>query len=105
VIYLPEAAYIATPFYSKIKCEPSWKWPLREEPLDNYDLFYVWDGYGEVTVNGISYIVGKGSCFLFHPGDYTSAIHDKQNPLTLTYIHFNFTEHPKLIPATYRQLT
>jgi AraC family transcriptional regulator, arabinose operon regulatory protein len=102
---LPEAAYLATPFYSKIKCEPTWKWPLREEPLENYDLFYVWDGSGEVTVNKTSYPVGKGSCFLFRPGDYTSASHDKLNPLVLTYIHFNLMEQPELIPATYRQIT
>ncbi|QGQ96715.1 AraC family transcriptional regulator [Paenibacillus psychroresistens] len=105
MIYLPEAAYLPTPFYSKIKCEPTWKWPQRELPLSNYDLFYVWEGTGEVIVNGTSYSVGKGSCFLFKPGDYTSASHDKQHPLVLTYIHFNFLEQPNLIPSTYRQLS
>jgi AraC family transcriptional regulator, arabinose operon regulatory protein len=105
MIDLPEAAYLATPFFSKIKCEPTWKWSLREKPLVNYDLFYVWDGSGEVIVNKTSYPVGKGSCFLFRPGDYTSANHDKLNPLVLTYIHFNLIEQPKLIPSTYRQFT
>jgi AraC family transcriptional regulator of arabinose operon len=105
MINLPEAAYLATPFYSKIKCEPTWKWSLREESLKNYDLFYVCDGSGEVSVNKTSFPVGKGSCFLFRPGDYTSASHDKLNPLVLTYIHFNLIEQPKLIPSTYRQIT
>jgi AraC family transcriptional regulator, arabinose operon regulatory protein len=105
MINLPETAYLATPFYSKIKCEPAWKWPLRQEPLENYDLFYVWEGSGEVTVNKTVFSVGKGSCFLFRPGDYTSASHDKQNPLVLTYIHFNLVEQPELIPSTYRQIT
>jgi AraC family transcriptional regulator of arabinose operon len=105
MINLPEAAYLATPFFSKIKCEPTWKWSLREEPLENYDLFYIWDGSGEVTVNKTSYPVGKGSCFLFRPGDNTSASHDKQYPLVLSYIHFKLMEQPELIPATYRQIT
>lgn len=101
---LPEARFIATHFFSKIKCEPTWKWPLRENPLENYDLFYVWDGSGEVIVNQNSYSVQKGSCFLFRPGDYTSASHDKQNPLVLTYIHFKMLDKPALIPPTFRQI-
>jgi AraC-like DNA-binding protein len=105
MINLPETSYIATNFFSKIKCEPAWRWPLREKPLENFDLFYVWDGSGEVTVNNLSYPVGKGSCFLFHPGDYTSAMHDKQNPLTITYIHFNIEGDATCIPDVYRQIT
>jgi AraC family transcriptional regulator, arabinose operon regulatory protein len=102
MISIPETSFIATNFYSKIKCEPDWKWPRREQPLENFDLFYVWDGYGEVIVNDTSYSVEKGSCFLFRPGDHTSATHDKQNPLTITYIHFNIIGYAEQIPAIYR---
>lgn len=104
MISLTEASFIATNFFSKIKCEPEWKWPEREKPLENYDLFYVWDGYGDVIVNGHSYPVEKGSCFLFHPGDYTSATHQKENPLTITYIHFNISGQAELIPSIFRQI-
>jgi len=104
MISIPETSFIATNFFSKIKCEPEWKWPRREQPLENYDLFYVWDGRGEVTVNNTSFAVEKGSCFLFRPGDHTSATHDRQNPLTITYIHFNIDQKPDLIPAIYRKL-
>jgi AraC family transcriptional regulator of arabinose operon len=104
MLHIPEASFLATHFFSKIKCEPTWKWPLRENPLENYDLFYVWEGSGEVIVNKIRYPVSKGSCLLFRPGDYTSASHDKQNPLVLTYIHFNTLEQPALIPNTFRQI-
>jgi AraC family transcriptional regulator of arabinose operon len=105
MICLPETAFLATNFFAKIKCEPTWKWPRRENPLEHYDLFYVWEGSGEVTVNDQSYKVGKGSCFLFRPGDYTHAIHDKQNPLIITYVHFNLTDTPNLIPSVYRLLS
>jgi AraC family transcriptional regulator of arabinose operon len=104
MINLSECAFLATPFYAKIICEPTWKWPSREKPLENYDLFYVWDGTGQVTVNNQSYVVGKGSCLLFRPGDYTSAVHEQQNPLVLTYIHFNVTSTPVFIPTIYRSM-
>lgn len=105
MINLPETSYQATHFYAKIKCEPNWKWPKREKPLENFDFFYVWDGSGEVIVNDQSYSVSKGSCFLFRPGDYTSAAHEKQNPLVLTYIHFNLADPPQLIPSVYRMIS
>jgi AraC family transcriptional regulator of arabinose operon len=57
MINLTEASYQATHFFAKIKCEPHWKWPKREEPLKNFDFFYVWEGSGEVTVNEQSYTV------------------------------------------------
>ncbi|MDB5053693.1 MAG: transcriptional regulator, AraC family [Bacilli bacterium] len=104
MIYLPETSFIATNFFSKIKCEPFWKWPIREKPLENFDLFYVWEGTGEVIVNDHAYKVGKGSCFLFRPGDYTSAMHNKQNPLIITYVHFNVLGNPNLIPSRYREI-
>ncbi|MEX2105185.1 MAG: AraC family ligand binding domain-containing protein, partial [Bacilli bacterium] len=104
MINLPESAYQSTNFYAKIRCEPEWKWPEREKPLDNYDLFYVWSGSGEVTVNDQAYRVEKRSCFLFRPGDFTSASHDQQNPLVITYIHFNLEGVAQHIPMVYRSL-
>ena len=105
MINLPEASYQATNFFAKIKCEPHWKWPEREKPLENYDFFYVWSGSGEVNVNDRSYPVSEGSCFLFRPGDYTHATHDRQHPLVITYIHFNLIELPQQIPSVYRVIS
>jgi len=104
MIGLPVQAYIATNFFAKINCDPGWKWTEREQPMDNYDLFYVWDGAGELQLNGKSFPLRKGSCFLFRPGDMTSAVHDSQRPLTLTYIHFNVASEPAHIPEPFRQI-
>ncbi|MFC5648095.1 helix-turn-helix domain-containing protein [Paenibacillus solisilvae] len=90
--------------FAKIVCEPGWKWQKREKPLANYDLFYVWSGEGEVLLNGKPIPVGKGSCFLFRPGDFTSATHNPQKPLVLTYIHFDVSEPLGTIPQSYRVL-
>lgn len=96
--------YILKPACAKITCEPNWKWQKREKPMPNYDLFYVWSGEGELTVNGEVYEIRKGSCFLFRPGDYTSATHNPQKPLTLTYIHFDVDASLSDIPMSYREL-
>ena len=77
----------------------------RERPMQNYDLFYVWSGEGTVELNDEPFTVGKGSCFLFRPGDHTSATHNPQKPLVLTYIHFDVTDPVQEIPASYRKLT
>jgi AraC family transcriptional regulator, arabinose operon regulatory protein len=98
------SSFVLTPSFAKIACEPNWKWQKREKALANYDLFYVWSGEGELHLNGKPYQVGKGSCFLFRPGDHTSATHNPQKPLVLTYIHFNVTETVSYIPEPHRQL-
>jgi AraC family transcriptional regulator of arabinose operon len=92
--------------YAKITCEPNWKWAKRDQPMMNYDLFYVWSGSGEVELNNQLYSVQEGSCFLFRPGDETSATHNPQKPLVLTYIHFALPEsiQLELVPRPYRIL-
>lgn len=70
--------------------------------MPNYDLFYVWNGEGELILNGKYYQIEKGHCFLFKPGDETTATHNPQNPLVLTYIHFDVMDTPQLIPSSHR---
>lgn len=98
------SSFILKPSFAKIVCEPGWKWQKREKPLANYDLFFVWSGEGELVLNGQSYTIGKGSCFLFRPGDHTSATHHPQKPLVLTYIHFDVLDQVERIPKPYRVL-
>ncbi|RED57101.1 helix-turn-helix domain-containing protein [Cohnella lupini] len=101
---LQPSSFILLPAFAKISCEPGWKWQKREKPLANYDIFYVWSGEGELFLNGKPYTLGKGSCFLFRPGDHTSATHNPQKPLVLTYIHFDVSEEASLVPEPYRCL-
>ena len=90
------------PSLAKIVCEPTWKWHKREKALPNYDLFYVWSGEGTLIRNDISYEISRGSCFLFRPGDHTSAVHNSQKPLVLSYIHFDVLETVTEVPLPYR---
>lgn len=58
-------------------------------PFQDFDFWYVWNGEGEVTLNNKQYQVRSGDCFLFKPGDLSSAKHNPNRPLTVTYIHFS----------------
>ena len=98
------SSFVLTPSFAKIYCEPGWKWAKRDKAMSNYDLFYVWSGEGEVELSGKPYPVGKGSCFLFRPGDHPTAVHNPQKPLVLTYIHFNVSGSVHDVPQTYRLL-
>ncbi|AWB45835.1 AraC family transcriptional regulator [Paenibacillus sp. CAA11] len=98
------SSFVLKRAFAKIVCEPGWKWQKREKPLENYDLFYVWSGEGTVVLNDRPTQVGKGSCFLFRPGDFTSATHNPQKPLVLTYIHFDVNVPVTELPASYRKL-
>lgn len=98
------SSFVLLPAFAKIVCEPNWKWQKRERAMVNYDLFYVWSGEGEVVLHDNAYAVGKGSCFLFRPGDHPTATHNPQKPLVLTYIHFDVAEPVTDVPESYRVL-
>ena len=104
MLHAEPSTLILKPAFAKIVCEPGWRWQKREKPLANYDLFYVWSGEGEVILNDRPYQVSKGSCFLFRPGDHTSATHVPQKPLVLTYIHFDVASPVDEVPQPYRVL-
>jgi AraC-like DNA-binding protein len=102
MLYINPEHFILKPAFAKIHCEPNWKWRKREKPMPNYDLFYVWNGSGELVLNRKTYLIEKGHCFLFKPGDETTATHDPQDPLEITYIHFDVMDKIKMIPAPHR---
>lgn len=104
MLHISPASLVLKPAFAKIVCEPNWKWRKREQPLQNYDLFYVWSGEGTVILNDQPIQVGPGSCFLFRKGDHTSATHNPQRPLVLTYIHFDVDEPVTEVPRPYRKL-
>ena len=104
MINLSPASFVLHSAFAKISCEPGWKWQKREKPLANYDIFYVWSGEGDLSLNDKMYKLGKGSCFLFRKGDHTWATHNPQKPLVLTYIHFDVSEPAEEVPKPYRVL-
>ncbi|NQX57878.1 helix-turn-helix domain-containing protein [Paenibacillus qinlingensis] len=84
-------------YFGKTICEVNWKWSRDHEPFEDFDFWYVWEGEGEVTLNSKIYPVRSGDCFLFKPGDLSSAEHNPERPLTVTYIHFTAEEDHTLM--------
>lgn len=95
--------FIIKPALATIHCEPNWQWK-RNASIPNYDLLYVWNGEGKLKLNGNEYELKQGSCFLFKPGDWTTATHNPMNPLVITYIHFDVDGEPDQTPSSYRIL-
>lgn len=71
----------------KARCEPGWHW--RPQPLTDYDLWYAMSGKGRMVINGESYPIAKGTCFLVRPGDTPEAVQDLDDRLTVIFIHFS----------------
>lgn len=94
--------FVLKPYFATIHCEPNWAWRKGRPPMPNYDLFYVWSGHGEMTLNGTRYALRPHTCFLFRPGDVNNATHRPDHPLVLTYIHFDLATPPAQILAPHR---
>jgi AraC family transcriptional regulator of arabinose operon len=92
--------------FSKVTCEQAWKWNTLEQPLPDFDLWYVWNGEGQLQLNREMHQLTKGSCFLFRPNDLTLAHHNPAKPLTVTYLHFTLESDPQQwfhpLPGSYR---
>jgi AraC-like DNA-binding protein len=70
----------------KARCEPGWGW--RVDRMPDYDLWYVLSGCGSMRINGESYPIKAGLCFILRPDDRIQADQDPDNRLSVIYIHF-----------------
>ena len=103
MLNLSPEQFVIKPALATINCEPNWQWK-RKAPIPNFDLLYIWSGKGNLRLNGKDYPLQRGTCFLFRPGDWTTATQDPANPLVITYIHFDVTGEPEIIPNHHRIL-
>lgn len=71
----------------KASCEPGWSW--KKTLMEDFDIWYVIDGTGNITINNKCYSAQKGCCFVLHPGDQVHANQNLENRLLVIYIHFN----------------
>lgn len=74
----------------KYLCEPSWSW--QPGPFSDYDLWYAVSGQGTMSINGVSYAVQPGSCFVMQPGDQITAEHNPNQPLIVLFCHFSLLD-------------
>jgi AraC family transcriptional regulator, arabinose operon regulatory protein len=71
-------------------CEPAWRW--QPPPLSDCDLWYAMDGAGEMSLDGQTFRVLPGRCFLLQPGDRIDARHDPHRPLSVFAVHFDLLD-------------
>lgn len=83
---------ILAPQYGKVICEPNWRWNRSSTPFTDFDIWYIWQGEGELVLNGQTYEVKANDCYLFRPGDRVDAAHNPARPLAVTFIHFSSDE-------------
>ncbi|TNJ62489.1 AraC family transcriptional regulator [Paenibacillus hemerocallicola] len=73
----------------KARCEPGWGW--RVDRMPDYDLWYVLSGCGSMRINGESYPIKTGCCFILRPDDRVQADQDPDDRLSVVYIHFRLS--------------
>jgi AraC-like DNA-binding protein len=68
------------------RCEPGWSWHAR--PLPDHLLWFVLDGVGELSLNGVTHPLAAGSGVVFAPGEEPVAGHDPRRRLLVFGMHF-----------------
>jgi len=91
---------VAPNMANRLVCEPNWRlkddWSDR---LSDFDLWYVWDGVGQMTLTGGESVpLRAGRCFWARPGRYYAATHDPERPLGVTFIHFDCLADGRRVP-------
>ncbi len=66
--------------------EPGWQW--SPPPLPDYDLWWVLEGRGQITLNGESFEIKPGRCFILQPGTVIKATQDLAYRLLVFAVHF-----------------
>lgn len=85
------------------RCEPDWSW--RPPTLTDFDLWYVQDGQGQLTLNGTLHAILPQICFLFPPGSKIHATQDLTRRLLVFAVHFSLLDGKgREIPAKEIQL-
>ena len=70
-------------------CSPEWHWETAEHGFDDYDLWAVFRGRGEISVDGKLFLSETGDCFLLPPGCAIVGRHHPEDPLLVMNVHFS----------------
>lgn len=71
---------------------PSWKTEIPPRRYDFFNLWFVWNGHGQLICNGQPVELRPGICALLRPGGDYRASHDPAHPIGYTRISFYFTD-------------
>jgi AraC-like DNA-binding protein len=77
----------------KVFCKADWIWDLRNRPFKDFDLWFLIEGKGRLTLDGQEYKLHGGDCFMFRPGMTLYADTDQEEPLVVIYTHFEMIDN------------
>lgn len=77
----------------KVFCKADWIWDLRNQPFKDFDLWFLIEGKGRLTLGGQEYKLHGSDCFLFRPGMRLYADTDQDEPLVVIYTHFEMVDN------------
>lgn len=97
--------------YGKSECGINWSWV--RSCLEDFDIWYILSGEGEIFINQVRYEVSAGTCCVLRPGDHIEAYHNPDNRLILIYFHFqlydlrtnHFITDDSILPPRYNMVT
>lgn len=71
-------------------CPRNWSWDVAS--MQDYDIWLVCAGRGELECGGIRHKLSSGDCFIFKPGASLKANHVPEKPLKVVAAHFEAPE-------------
>lgn len=74
------------------RCFPGWSWDQEESGIPDFDLWYALRGRGQMIVDGETFHVENGDCFLLRPDIRFHANTDPAAPITNFYCRFDFMD-------------
>lgn len=72
-------------------CSPQWQWETPACGFDDYDLWAVFRGRGELTVGQEHFLAEAGDCFILPPNHAILGRHTKSDPLLVMNVHFSIS--------------
>ncbi|MDF2658214.1 MAG: AraC family transcriptional regulator [Paenibacillus sp.] len=90
--------FVSSRDFGKTQCGDSWSW--SRSSFDDYDIWYVLGGEGEIRINGERFGVRQGACCLLRPGDSVEAVQNPEKRMSLIYFHFWLSDGRTGAPAT-----
>lgn len=89
-------------------CQPGWHWTTAASGFDDYDLWAVFRGHGQLSCGEMSFDISAGDCFILPPHRKVVATHDPDDPIYAVHVHFSAVGDPRfdgITEAEYRYIT
>lgn len=83
-------------------CDPGWSFVSDPSKIDNYRLWFVWSGEGElVAPSGERIALVPGISVVMRPDGVYRARHNPANPLGVTFLNYAYRAPPAALPPVW----